>query len=51
MSFKLIPAIDIIDGQLVRLHQGDYNKKLRMIRLLVIWLNNILIWGVIIYML
>ena len=27
MSFKLIPAIDIIDGQLVRLHQGDYNKK------------------------
>lgn len=23
----IIPAIDIIDGQLVRLKQGDYNEK------------------------
>ena len=26
-SFSLIPAIDIIDGQLVRLYKGDYSKK------------------------
>ena len=24
MSFRLIPAIDIIDGALVRLYKGDY---------------------------
>lgn len=24
MTFELIPAIDILDGQVVRLHQGDY---------------------------
>tara|TARA_A100001015_G_scaffold319360_1_gene442002 strand:- start:387 stop:1112 length:726 start_codon:yes stop_codon:yes gene_type:complete len=27
MTFSLIPAIDIIDGQLVRLYQGDYNQQ------------------------
>ena len=27
MKFKLIPAIDIIDHQLVRLFKGDYNQK------------------------
>ena len=27
MTFRLIPAIDIIDGQLVRLYKGDYNQQ------------------------
>ena len=27
MTFKLIPAIDILDGQLVRLRQGNYDQK------------------------
>tara|TARA_S200000501_G_scaffold54907_1_gene44973 strand:+ start:30777 stop:31496 length:720 start_codon:yes stop_codon:yes gene_type:complete len=27
MSFRIIPAIDIIDGKCVRLSQGDYSKK------------------------
>lgn len=26
-QIKIIPAIDLLDGQVVRLHQGDYNKK------------------------
>ena len=26
MSFRLIPAIDIIDGGLVRLYKGDYQQ-------------------------
>jgi phosphoribosylformimino-5-aminoimidazole carboxamide ribotide isomerase len=27
MNTQIIPAIDIIDGQCVRLQQGDFNRK------------------------
>ena len=26
-DFDIIPALDIINGEIVRLHQGDYSKK------------------------
>jgi len=32
LSFRLIPAIDLLDGQVVRLHQGDYAQAKRYAR-------------------
>ena len=29
---NIVPAIDLIDGQNVRLSQGDYDKKTQMVR-------------------
>lgn len=41
---ELIPAIDLINGQCVRLTKGDYDQKKSTMIILPKWLNNLKVW-------